>query len=610
VTQPRKLCIGIFVAAGLFVGCQHDSPRPVEEIRELHQDVVTLAESSDTLGCKDMMDRYCSFLYSGESYGNLKIRNETDEIFVLQGKSPNGLPQVFIRYAQSKLRSRNLFPQDFRRILEYHGYFEKLQSFINHPPRTKMNLQQRLRVEQVDYEIGMIWESAVNETVLVRLEAKYPGFYRLRESELTHDVKIEKKRIRQRLIAEISRVIWRHDRHWKRVEGYFNMLKKNYLTFLDELNIDENLRNNWKNRISVVSLAIPGSFPEISDEECSSTKSNAYYYSEFNVITICAGDFNSEDILETLAHELGHAIDINRSHDSFERQSIYYRKYDGFKTALCTPKAPFACDAWDEFKQQNSQYLASLGNFKPELYSFQKCLQRRPVTKALDDGEVRRIAGVETQDRISNLASQEWFSHIISEDLMNQRGKKYKNRDYMNPCSYSLWEKTDSSLSDDVVSLIFFTAEYRCSQEPDRALKLKNSIEVSKTLTEQLMAQLLKSQGEFSSLSILENGGYSSSPVERFADVMGSYVLARTLDQITKDPVVRRKIYLASSSWLCSEPDFLSSKESSVERDYVLDVHTETEFRKKELISIPVRKSLSCEKDFDFDECLPPLLPK
>ncbi|MFW1406218.1 hypothetical protein ACEV85_23505, partial [Vibrio parahaemolyticus] len=40
---------------------------------------------------------------------------------------------------------------------------------------------------------------------------------------------------------------------------------------------------------------------------------NAYYYRYLNVITVCAGDFNSEDIVLTLAHEMAHALDISRS---------------------------------------------------------------------------------------------------------------------------------------------------------------------------------------------------------------------------------------------------------------------------------------------------------
>ena len=182
-------------------------------------------------------------------------------------------------------------------------------------------------------------------------------------------------------------------------------------------------------------------------------------------------------------------------------------------------------------------------------------------------------------------------------------GKVQKNPNYLNPCSYYLWSQGEEPISDELSTLLFFTAEYRCSELPP-VERMRHSIEAAKSLTTAVLEPVLKVEGEFSGRSELESGGFASPSFERFADVLGSYAVADLLSALP-EAWDRQNKFLAGSSWQCIEPSLASHypEESAVEQGYIFDPHTEGDERRKELFSAPVRESIGCKKDFEFDEC-------
>jgi hypothetical protein len=119
-----------------------------------------------------------------------------------------------------------------------------------------------------------------------------------------------------------------------------------------------------------------------------------------------------------------------------------------------------------------------------------------------------------------------------------------------------------------------------------------------------VLRETLRIEGEFSNRSLMETEGYSSSPDERFADVIGSYAMAELLSELPFQ-WDRQNKFLASSSWQCVKPSLSSHfpEESAIEKEYIFDAHTEGDQRRKELFSEPIRKAIGCEKDFEFREC-------
>jgi hypothetical protein len=592
-----------FLFAPLLILSSCSSPRPAREPERLP--TYSAEHNFGFQGqpqCKEMFDSYCHYLYSPEALGNLEIKRAQSTLQILQGETSNQFSQVFFRYAQAKLRNQGFLPRDFYQSLQGRNYFSKLKAFIDRRPRDEMNLSLRLQSEQLDYEIGSSWSAALNEIVIQRVEKKYPGFHRMPDKMVPLELSLEKRRTRRSLISEVSQAVWRDDKNWKKVETGFEKLKSSYVRMISKLDIPQGIQTDWINRIQQVRLVLPGSMPSISDEECSTTTINAYYYRYLNVITVCAGDFNSEDIIQTLAHEMGHAIGIDRTQYLFENQSEFGTGLRALRGQVCQPKQ-FSCSAWQTFKQSFDQKLTSLKTYQPELPEFQRCLKTRATANSLNDDAVSRIARIAVSDRMSELASADRFLRITKPRIPLRNGKLQKNPNYLNPCSYYLWSHGEEPIDDELTTLVFFTAEYRCNAgEPmDR---LKQAIEISKDMSRKVIENTLRIEGEFSPNNQLEKEGFSSPPFERFADVLGSYAMAELMREIP-DQWERRNKFLASSSWQCVEPSIASHfpEESNIERQYIFDEHSEGDERRKEIFTTPIRDVIGCQKDFEFKEC-------
>lgn len=552
--------------------------------------------------CKYLLDEYCNYLYSPEAQGNLEVKQAQTSIKILQGDTHNEFSQVFFHYSEAKLRNQRIFPADFRQVLLRHNYFEKLRNFLDRRPRSKMTLAQRMSSEASDYELGFIWNAAINETVLARISQKVTGFHRIPDKIVPIEFELEKRRIRRNLMSEIALAMWKNDKNWEKVETGFRRLRASFLKMIPQLDIPEEIAADWSKRISEIELALPGSFPAIANDECSKTTANAYYYTFLNVITVCAGDFNSEDILQTIAHEMAHALGGDRTRYLFQGRSRFGQRLGRLRSQICEPKS-FSCQEWAKYKTEFEDSLESLEGYEPELPQFQRCLKRRPTTKTLRSDDAKRFARIFAADRISDLASGDRFLRIMKPEIPMLNGKKQKNPNYLNPCSYSMWSRGEEPIDDELTTLLYFTAEYRCS-DATGPQRMKNSIELSKEMTTSLLEQTLAAEGEFSARDRLETEGFSSPPYERFADVVGSYALAELLKQVP-ERWNRQNIFLASSSWQCSRPSLASHfpEESEIENEYVFEEHTVGDQRRKEIFSTPIRETIGCEKDFEFNEC-------
>ncbi|MGE4132891.1 MAG: hypothetical protein AB7F86_14720 [Bdellovibrionales bacterium] len=549
-----------------------------------------------------MLDQYCDYLYSPESLGNIQVGRDNRAHTVLQGETANGFSQVYYRYAKAKISNQWRFPNDLRQALGRYNYFGKLEEFLQRPPRSLMTRAQRLASERTETELDFLWVAAIDETILLRMSRKFPGYHRIPSKLMPFEFSIEARKKRRELISEISKAIWRNDKNWARVESEFVKIREGFVKTISRLDIPDEIRDKWTARIQDVQLVLPGSLPAISNEECSTVTDNAYYYTHLNVITVCAGDFNSEDIAQTLAHELAHAIDIDRDRYLYQVRSEFGQDLASLRNKVCSQNK-FSCADWELYKSKFSKRLGSLEGYQPDLPKFQRCLKRRPTRKHLTDSDIERLADRGAARRISHLASNDRFLRITKSEIPLINGKRQKNPNFLNPCSYFLWTQGEEPIDDELTTLLYFTAEFRCQDLPDSE-RLKVAIEKAKEMTREILAQTLSMEGEFSGRGSLSAEGFSSSPAERFADVVGSYALAERLLSLPT-AVDRQNRFLASSSWMCSRPSLASRfpEESAVEREYIFAAHLEGLQREQELFSTPIRQVIGCEKDFEFAEC-------
>lgn len=600
--RMRSPIIGVIVF--LISGCSTPSTTAIslEPEREFSLEEV-LSKDGGKVGCRKMLDSYCSALHSPNVEGNILVGRGPQSYRVLQGRTKNDFSNAYYLYATAKLRARETLPTDFRTVLNSQAYFDLLEVALARIPRSHMSLDRRLRSLRREFELDKIWNVALSETVVRRMAKKFPGYHQLRDDLLPIEQSVERVRVRRELISKISRAIWKRDHNWSKVESSFEKLRSKFLSIIDALDIPEEVRTRWRDRISTVELVIPGAIPAIADTECSTTQANAFYYSHLNLITVCAGDFNSEDILQTVAHELAHSLDLDRYRYVFQKDSKLGVSLTRLRREVCTPEV-FSCQAWDLFKTNFQSNLSDLNLYSPELPEFQRCLKRRSTSKVITDADIDRMSEREISDQVSDLARGGVFLRITKDRVPLPNGKTTKNPNYLNPCGYKMWSLGEEPVDDELSQLLFFTAEYRCNPAEDPNEKLRLSITASKEMAVQIAAATLRMEGEFSAREDLEEEGFSSSPSERFADVLGSYAFASYLSDLN-DKWARRHTFLASSSWQCEEPSLESHypEENAIQQGFVFDSHSEGETRKKEMFTTPIQSVLGCVEDFQFKAC-------
>jgi hypothetical protein len=554
------------------------------------------------VGCRKMFDSYCTSLHSPQARGNISLGTGPKAEKVFQGRTPNDFSAAFYLYARAKIRAREALPSDFRTALDSQDYFPKLARLLRRPPKSKMSLQTRLNDQRSESETKQIWATAFRETILRRMNAKRRGFHRLSEDDIPLELAVERLRVRTQFISEIASKIWKNDPNWKSVESNFEVLRRHFLKVIRNLEIPESVRASWLERIASVRLAIPGTIPAAGESDCSSTQANAYYYTHLNIITVCAGDFNTEGVFQTVAHELAHSLDVERSFYLAERDSELGKAVIDLRGKVCSKDA-FTCEDWNRFKSSFEGGLRSLKGYQPDVPDFQRCLQKGPNLRVAMDADLERIARTTINDQVSDLASSGVFLRITKEKVPLPNGRLAKNPNYMNPCGYNLWSKGEEAIDDESTLRLFFTAEYRCSAA-DPKTRLALSIERAKELGTRVKKATLAMEGSFSDDPALVAEGFASSPAERFADVLGSYAFASYLSEV-KNMWLRRHLYLASSSWQCEQPslDSLYPDERSAEQAFVFDSHSSGSQRKMENFSGPMRSVLDCQPDFTVSKC-------
>lgn len=568
---------------------------------------IDLKDLSKPGGCSAIVSRYCDALYSPQYDGNITLASDDYKFTVKQGKTENEFSFAYYDYAKAQLDYQRYLPKDFLHVLRERGMFESLRAFLRRKPRKQMSLAERTENLRLASRLDSIWASAIDETVLLRMEKRFPGYSKLASGLIPFEFLQEKKRTDGILEAEIAVALWRQHPSWKRVERQFELVRGEYIKFVNsDPSLSDDLKKDWTERLQGLKLIIPGSDPTLAMGSCASTEINAYYFTNRNLLTVCAGDFNTEDSIQTLSHEIGHALDMERSLRLFEEKSDLAQRLTALTKASCSVTTPpaFSCEAWDEFKDDYDDLLSDFGKFKTPKRELFSCLQEKKVKSRMGSDYIERVAREESIDEVEWAARNDLFLKLTKPQLPLSDGSMRPNILYMNACRNNPWFDDSDILEEESTLLTFFTSEYRCSTEEAADKKLQKAIDVAKKMQTELIEKRIKNEGMFSSRDRLQADGYATSSDERFADSIGAKVFARILEQ-KRTVVARRGLYLANVAWQCSRKSLrkMFPLEAKVQKDYYFDTHSEGVWRQHELLLEPIRKALSCEKDFEVKEC-------
>lgn len=554
--------------------------------------------------CLNMVQDFCQTLFSPENQGSLKFEIAGSKYHIKKGQTENDFQESDFEFLKAQIEAWPKLPPEFRENLNEHGYRQKLTAHLKRVARNQMDLKARIRNMRDEEEINSIWNLAFRETILTKMENSVPGYAKIKEDFMPLELRYESERQRRILLAKVARALWSGHENWIEVEKKFEKVRNVFKVVINEHDdLSKDLKKEWTARLNSVGLIIPGSDPEVDMGNCFKNEANAYYFRDRNYITVCAGDFNSEEIEQTLAHELSHSLDIGRSRFLYQMSSPVGSGLHRLKAMSCGKKE-FSCEQWMDAKSKFHEHLKHLLAFKPQLREFNMCLQEKKVKEPIPNDYLARISRESVEGILSDLAKRSVFLRIISPELPLPNGTKQKNPIYMNPCGYYLWDSQVQPFDEDVSLLLFFTAEYRCSEVADRAEKFKHAIETAKQLQTALAQSTIGMEGQFSGRFRLDRDGYASSPAERFADSLGQLVFARILKE-ESDIRKRRARYLSNNAWLCRKPSIqqLFTAEAKIQRNYYVEPHSETNQRQKELLTEEIRDVLACKKDFEAKQC-------
>jgi hypothetical protein len=589
--------------SGFFLYLRNEAP-----LLEPEDFYMTDLDPKNIKGCKSVVDDYCHQLHSQTARGNLRIKNkDLSEALTTAGSTINNFDSATFAYHKARLRQRTRLPKDLVPALNKRNFFGDLESLLGRPPRGKMTLQARVYYSDLENNVDSKWDQAIEEVVLSRLARKFPKIYNLDDSSIPREMEVEYTRVYYSLWTDISAALWANNSRWIRIKTIFDQLKESFANVINDLKVDDETKLIWLKKINSVQLKTPGFNPAVASRDCISVSRNAYYYPYLNTITVCAGYLNTGEQIQTLAHELAHAIDISSRLIDYLKESELQSSFRSLRTSLCKNKT-FTCDEWNGFTGSFEKNLKKLEGYQSEVYSFHRCLKKNPNTIPFRSDDAERIATKINDETFSSLIQSSAFFRITKQQAPLGSGEQVKNPSYLNPCDYYTWDLDDFSTDGELTSLLMFTASYRCT-EGDEIFRIRSAIDAAKRYSHDITTAVLNLEGEFSSREEMQSEHLSSSSTERFADRMGSYIVADFLKrhQSPEEPEDMRSLFLASSYWLCDRPSLQSKhiEEYQSLSDIIIDksVHEDNSNRIKDWLSPPVREILSCEKDFEHAEC-------
>lgn len=565
-------------------------------------------EKQKSNGCKSIVDNYCHQLHSNEARGNLRIKNkDLSEALTTAGSTINNFDSAVFAYHKARIKQKNKLPKDLLAALEKRAFYEDLTVLLSRPSRKNMNSGSRIYYGDLENNVDSKWDQAVEEVVLRRLAKKFPQIYTTDDANIPREIEVEYTRVYYSLWTEISKALWSNDVRWIKIKALFDQLKISFSNVIKDMNVSDDVKESWIKKVNSVLLRTPGFNPAVASRDCISASRNAYYYPYLNTITICAGYLNTGEQIQTLAHELAHSIDQSSRLIDHLKSSSMLSSFVELRQSLCKKK-DFKCEQWTQFGEKFKDNLAQLADHRKDVYSFHRCLKINEATLPFDGQAQERLASKITSENFSTLIKSSAFFRIIKKSIPVGYNSVRPNPSFMNPCDYYTWDLDVFAPDGELASLLMFTAAFQCV-EGDDIFRMRAAIDQSKQYAQEITSVLLGLEGEFSSRDEMQEERYSSSPNERFADRIGSAIVADYLKTFHSKENAEdlRSLFLASSYWLCDKPTLRTThlEEYQSLSDIIIDksVHEDNSNRIKDWLSPALREILACEKDFEHAEC-------
>jgi hypothetical protein len=567
--------------------------------------VNAFSAENEKLGCTSLVNNFCQELYTPARQGNWNLKLEKSTLKIRRGLTPNDFGNAYHRGSQLILQNQHLFPADFSAELRKVGYFEKLKTYLSTKPVDKTSLSERSRYTYASGALASLWRSSLRATVLRRMHKRYPSHHRVRNRDLPPAWRLEEDQALKDLKIEVNRARWVNSPEWEKAVKEFEEAREAILSLVANLeNASAEKKAMLRERLLAVTLQPPGSTENHLDDDCAEDLDNASYNLAYNTVQVCAGLITSTSTIFTVAHELAHALDPGSIAYAQRAGSNLGRAIVDLKETQCSGKV-FPCESWTKLKQDFQKLTDEIPFFSPEPAAFYQCFLRRNLDKPSAEY-------ISTQARRWANDDLEWFSRrsaflkLVKKDAKTMDGKTHSNPAYLNPCNLDVWNRYHYNLPVNSTTplLLYFTAEYSCTEKMPPVTRMRNAIEVAKNLQQIFNRRSMEASGPYFQDKTFVSEGFAENIDERVADTIGSEAVAKIL---AKRPTLqeRRLQFYSVLADRCEEPSWKSRfpEEAEAENEHSWHSHTLGQKRIFECMPASVRKEVACEKDFELREC-------
>lgn len=515
------------------------------------------------LPCRDILKNSCNQFWKIEK-GN--VSNSAGS-FNLGQSDKSKISRTKKIYLEKLVNRARDFPAEIKSILA----------------ATRLKLQSHLKNE-VDNDD---WYGRLD-----RIENELSQKITLLAEKKAKEKNIDKQEVIYDIKNTITTTIFEGDPDWLRAQKIFTQVREDLLQEISLLNIEPEVKNDLQHAIQETKLLMPTSdsriLGKVNSQNCDSTKVNAVYNLENNIVVVCAGALHgyrtdaSTYIL--LAHELSHAIALDSQAERFSNKSELRK----IKEALCGAEGPvFSCDQWEKIELQSISDSQKTFNAANLFQALAGCLQNNTNLMGTDKTEQASAAKAWVDKFFARQARAGNFSHIAEpnqDTFLSAKKIRLKDNNYR-------------CMQDKDISLELFAQNYYCLSKKPNIVNIdiqKNFHEaMEKTRLQQsvFLANWLANCGK----ECIDNPSY-----ENMADWFASRIFARFL---AREPQLQKRKQMAQAAGLvyCDTPESeIESALHSVEHAVVGDPHNADWVRMLSVFTKPTQDLVACKLDDDF----------
>lgn len=551
--------------------------------------------------CSNMFEQFCEKVWSKENMGNIDIVIDKKTYSIRRGRTDNEIDQArfaFLTAVQDKITT---YPKDIRDSLVKNKIPAKIKSYLKRKKKSQFVESDLWREEWNPKLVSVILES-LDQVADARTEKQMPGFLKKRLWDLTPEMKLIRDRNRDLVEAEFFQGTWEKHKNWLETEKIFETVRAEYILWVSEQNdIPDSQKSEFIDDLKTLKLQLPGtnvSRINSKNRDCAIDERNAFYSSAFHTVTVCAGQFNTANSLLTIAHEVGHALGIDRRLYNYRTRSLVGKQMGIFWDQSCKGEL-LKCSDWARFKKdfrKNSEAL------KPYEYYDEESLKTF-VSKPLNSPP-SKAAIEKTSERLSKrtmrfLVGEGEVEKILKPENILPSGERITNFQHLNYCKGQKWPLVQqATVSDGHQFMLFFANEYFCQKE-NKAYDvdaLEKSVEVSTGLIKSTLYNNLVIGGKFADEKENVDGGYAQDIEEDVVDNYASQITARILKH-TPSQESRRDLFFVMASGRCDPPSFrkLYHAEAKVIQQLGNKSHSVGLDRRTKLLIKDINSVLGCQ---------------